>query len=157
MIHDLVGHALVTLNYKGRFVPRTRISTKKMSQKPRSCPNQEAVPTDLSESRLALGFSLLNSGWKWMSLHIWPLYDHFWPFFRHMYVHLSQNWGSDGHFEVLNRSTFWLLQKLWHKTQIFPFLFILQFCTKTRVCVFSVFCVFAFCVITFVRIKIYNR
>ena len=88
---------------------------------------------------------------KWMSLYKSPLYDLFWPIFCHMYVHLSQNWGSDNHFEVLNRSIFCLLQKLWHKTQIFPFLFILQFCTKTR------FCVFVFCVITFVPIKIYNR
>ena len=34
----------------------------------------------------------------------WPFYDHFWPFFCQLYEHLSQNWGSDGHFEVLNRS-----------------------------------------------------
>ena len=82
---------------------------------------------------------------KWMSLYKWPLYDLFWPFFRHMYVHLSQNWGSDGHFEVLNRSYLWLVQKLWHKTQIFPFLFYLPLCTKTDVCLFCVFlrfCVF---------------
>ena len=26
-------------------------------------------------------------------------------------MHLSQNWGSDGHFEVLNRSKIWLVQK----------------------------------------------
>ena len=31
----------------------------------------------------------------------WPFYDNFWPFFHQLYVHLSQNWGSDGHFEVL--------------------------------------------------------
>ena len=30
------------------------------------------------------------------------LKDRFWPFFRHMYLHLSQNRGTDGHFEVLN-------------------------------------------------------
>ena len=56
--------------------------------------------------------------------HKWPFYDHFWPFFRLLYVvHFSQNWGSDGHFEVLNGSKFWLVQKLWHKTKIFPFPF----------------------------------
>ena len=32
----------------------------------------------------------------------WQCYEHFRPFFCHMYVHLSQNWGSDGHFEVLS-------------------------------------------------------
>ena len=46
---------------------------------------------------------------KWMSLYKWPLYDLVWPFF----CHLSQNWGSDGNFEVLNRSKSWLGQKLW--------------------------------------------
>ena len=34
----------------------------------------------------------------------WQLYGHFQPFFCHMYIHLSQNWGSNGHFEVLNGS-----------------------------------------------------
>ena len=96
----------------------------------------------------------IKSVYKWMFLYKWPLYDLFWPFFCHMYVHLSQNWGSDGHFEVLNRSYLWLVEKLWHKTQIFPFLFLLRFCTKTDVCNFYVFCGFVFFVITFVPIKI---
>ena len=39
-------------------------------------------------------------------------YDHFWPFLWHMYGHLSQNWDSDGHFEVLNGSESWVL-KIW--------------------------------------------
>ena len=34
----------------------------------------------------------------------WPFYDHFWPYFWQLCFHLSQNWGSDGHFEVLNES-----------------------------------------------------
>ena len=64
--------------------------------------------------------------WKhfWNSLS--NLVNWLWPFSAiicHMFVHFSQNWGSDGHFEVLNWSEFWLVQKLWHKTQIFPFLF----------------------------------
>ena len=113
-----------------------------------------SLPSDFRQGSPAV--NKVKSVWKQMSLYIWPFYDHFWPFFRHMYVHLSQNWGSYRHFEVRNRSTFWLLQKLWHKTQIFPFRFLLQFCTKTGVCVFCVFCIFVFCVITFVTIKIYN-
>jgi hypothetical protein len=32
----------------------------------------------------------------------WPFYYHIWPFFCQLYVYLSQNWDSDGHFEVLN-------------------------------------------------------
>ena len=51
----------------------------------------------------------LKSVYKRMFLYKWPLYDLFWPFFSHTYVYLSQNWGSDGHFEVLNRSTVWTL------------------------------------------------
>ena len=43
-----------------------------------------------------------------------PFFDHFWPFFW-------QNWGSDGHFEVLNGSEPQLVQKLWHKMQIYFF------------------------------------
>ena len=74
--------------------------------------------------------------------------------FCHVYLHLPQNWGSDGHFEELNKSNLWLVQNLWHKTQIFPFLFLLRFGTKTDICLFCVFCVLVFFVITFVPIKI---
>jgi hypothetical protein len=73
---------------------------------------------------------LLKTVSKWMSLYKRPLYDLFWPYFCHMYVYLSQNWGSDGHFEVLNMSYLWLVQKLGHKTQIFPFLFLWDFVQK---------------------------
>ena len=33
-----------------------------------------------------------------------PFYDHIWPFFCQPHGYLSQNWVSDGHFEVLNES-----------------------------------------------------
>ena len=33
-----------------------------------------------------------------------PFYDHIWPLFCQPHVYLSQNWDSDGHFEVLNES-----------------------------------------------------
>ena len=46
---------------------------------------------------------LLKTVSKWMSCYKWPLYNLFWSFFCLMYVQLPQNWGSDGHFEVLNR------------------------------------------------------
>ena len=94
---------------------------------------------------------------KRMFFYKWPLYDLFWPLFGHMYLHLPQNWGSDGHFEELNKSNIWLVQNLWHKTQIFPFLFLLRFGTKTDICLFCVFCVLVFFVITFVPIKIKTR
>ena len=96
----------------------------------------------------------IKSVYKRMSLYKCPLYDHSWSFFCHMCVYLSQNWGSDGHFEVLNRPYLWLVENLWCKTQIFPFLFFLRFCTKTDICIFFVFYVFVFFVITFVPIKI---
>ena len=47
---------------------------------------------------------VLKKDSKRTSLYKWPCYDHFWPFFCHLYVHLSQKWGLDGQFEVLNRS-----------------------------------------------------
>ena len=105
-------------------------------------------------NRLYLLNQIVNSDWKWMSIYKWPLYDYFWPFFCHMYVHLSQNCGSEDHFEVLNRSYLWLVKKLWHKTQEFPFLFFSRFCTKTDICIFFVFYIFLFFVMTFVTIKI---
>ena len=42
-------------------------------------------------------------------------YNHFWSFFCQLSEHLSQNWDSDGHFEVLYESKNQLVQKLWHK------------------------------------------
>ena len=81
---------------------------------------------------------------KRMFLYKWPLYDLFWPFFHHKYDHLLQNWGSDGHFEVLNRSYLRLVQELWHKTQIFPFLFFVILYKNRHFCLlhFLWFCVF---------------
>ena len=43
--------------------------------------------------------------------HKRPFYDHFWPFFCQLHRNLSQNWGSDGHFQVLNSSKSYLVQK----------------------------------------------
>ena len=54
-------------------------------------------------SKLMLSLSTyyyVNSVSRWKSL------IRFWPFFRHMYIHLSQNWDSDGHFKVLNINWF---------------------------------------------------
>ena len=48
----------------------------------------------------------------------------------------------------------YIVQQLWHKMQIFPFLYISvfsRFCTKTHI---RVFCVFGCFIITFVPIKI---
>ena len=78
--------------------------------------------------------NLIKSVYKRMFLYKWPLYDLFWSFFCHMYVRLSQNWGSDNHFEVINRSYLWLVEKLWHKMQIFLHLFcFLCFCVGISV------------------------
>ena len=71
----------------------------------------------------------------------WPFYDHFRPFFGQLHDFISQNWGSDGHFEVLNRSKPWLIQKLWLKMQIFPFPFFCDIVEKNAF-VFFVFFVF---------------
>ena len=44
-------------------------------------------------------------------------------FFCQVPRYLSQNSGFNGHFEGFNLSKSWLDQKLWHKTQLFLFLF----------------------------------
>ena len=59
---------------------------------------------------------------KWKAL----LSDNFMTIFSlfcHMHVHLSQNWDQNNHFDVLNGSQYWLVQKLWYKIRIFSFLF----------------------------------
>ena len=43
------------------------------------------------------------------------VFDHFWSFLCLLHENLSQNWDSDGHFEVLGASKSWLDQKLQHK------------------------------------------
>ena len=86
----------------------------------------------------------IKSVYKRMSLYKCPLYDHSWSFFCHMCVYLSQNWGSDGHFEVLNRPYLWLVENLWCKTQIFPFLFFCDFVQKQIFASFLFFTFFCF-------------
>ena len=73
----------------------------------------------------------------------WPFYDHCRPFFWPLYNHISQFWGSDCHFEVLNRSKPWLIQKLWLKMQIFPSIW--DIVEKKYICVFCIFV--SFCVL----------
>ena len=51
---------------------------------------------------LRLNATLANS--QKMATDKWPIYEHFWSFFCQLYIHLSQNWGSNGHFEVLTKS-----------------------------------------------------
>ena len=89
-----------------------------------------------------------------MSLYKWSCYDHIWPFFCHMYVYLSQNWGLDGHFKVLNRSEPWFIQNLWLKMQIFPYMFFGNIVEKKCIWVFWVLVFFPFCVIIIVPIMI---
>ena len=48
----------------------------------------------------------------------WSFYDPFWSFFCQLRQYLSQNWASDGHFDVSNMPKSYLDQKLWHKTQL---------------------------------------
>ena len=74
----------------------------------------------------------------------WPFYDHIWPFFCQLYVYLSQNWDSDGHFEVLYESESYLVQKLWHKMQKHKKANEC-FCTKSQKTEMEIF---AFCIIT---------
>ena len=108
-------------------------------------------------------FHFVRKKWKFTT-HKWPFYDHFWPIFRQLQKNLSKNWSSNGHFEVLTWFKFWLVQKSWHKTQIFPFPFFCDFVKKSLICVvilqylgFLHCCVFFICVITFETIKFCGR
>ena len=89
--------------------------------------------------------SFLKTVSKWMSLYKSPLYYLFWPLFCHMYVHLSQNWGSDGHFEVLNRCYLWwfksndTISKYFH---FFSFFAIFYKSRRLYLLLFLRFCVF---------------
>ena len=82
----------------------------------------------------------------------WPFYYLFWPFFCQLYANLSQNWDSDGHVEVLNKSKSSLVQKLWQKKQkrkkhkICKHLFLYRIANKKEMEIF------AFCVISIVPI-----
>ena len=69
---------------------------------------------------------------------LWPLLAIFWQ----LCDYITQNWDSDGHFEVLNRSKPWLIQKLWLKMQIFPFPF---FCDIVEKNAFVFFAFLHFC------------
>ena len=83
--------------------------------------------------------------------HKWQFYNYIRQFLCLMYVYLSQNWSSDGHFDMLNGSKFWLVQKLYYKMQIFPFPLHTTYIKKMKICVF---CIFAFFVISWEPIKI---
>ena len=79
----------------------------------------------------------------------WPFLDHIWPFFGHLHVCLSQNWDSDGPFEVLNESKSSLVPKLWQKTlkckkhKRWKHLFLYKIAKEKEMEIF------AYCVITF--------
>ena len=48
----------------------------------------------------------------------WWFYHYFWPVFCQLHVCLSQNWSSDGHFEVLDKSKYVsVAPKVWQKMQ----------------------------------------
>ena len=99
---------------------------KNKSIKPLFCPLGCQGPTNCSPGFSDLPWWQLFLFWYivWSEMKNtdkWQGYYHFQLFFCHVYVHLSQNWGADSHFEVLYWSKFWLVLKLGHKTQIFPF------------------------------------
>ena len=98
----------------------------------------------LQRSMIPIVWIKTNNNAKWL------FYGYFWPFFRQLYVYLSQNWDSEGHFDVLNRSKIWLVLRFDTKCKYFHFRCV-AILYKIHI---WVFCVFAFCVITFVPIRI---
>ena len=81
--------------------------------------------------------------------HKWPFYNHFLTIFCHMYVHLSQNWGSGCHFEMINGSKSWFFSWVMTQNANISISAFLQFCRQNSYVFFN-----AFCDITFVQIKI---
>ena len=59
--------------------------------------------------------------------NLWLMNDCFTTVFVHLYAYYID---SNGHFEVLNRSKSYFVQKLWLKIQIFLFPLFLEFCKK---------------------------
>ena len=57
------------------------------------------------------------------NLLVWLFYSHFWGIFCQPYGYLSQIFGADGHFRLLNMSKSQLDPKLKAKMQIIIFLF----------------------------------
>ena len=57
---------------------------------------------------------------------------HFTTLSGHCHRYLSQNWNSDGHFEMLNGSVILSVLELWHKTLKFLFLVFNDFVRKKK-------------------------
>jgi hypothetical protein len=66
------------------------------------------------------------------NLWVWLFYSYFRDIFCQPYTYLSQTFGADGHFEVLNMYKSQLDQKLKAKTQIILFLFFFNFGRKNH-------------------------
>ena len=68
------------------------------------------LPSFFGHFRYIVDFDDANNGWKTILLFnsndnsVFQYFNHFRPYFHQLYVHLSQCWGSDGHFKVLNWS-----------------------------------------------------
>ena len=86
-----------------------------------STPEREFCGDNSSFFNFFKNFRQLNCRFTTISSH----------FFCYLHKYLSWKRSSDGHFEVLNRSVFWLVHELWHKTQIFPFPVFTNFVKKT--------------------------
>ena len=59
-------------------------------------------------------FSILEEKKSKINVSKMANFDHLWSFFWQLHRYLSQNWHSEGHFEVLRVSKSYLDQKLWH-------------------------------------------
>ena len=81
----------------------------------RTCQNLDWVKSYGLRCNLSLCASSANS--KKIEADKLPFLDHIWPLFCKLHTNLSQNWDSEGHFEVLNNSKPELEQKIWQKTQ----------------------------------------
>ena len=64
---------------------------------------RDNIKTDFNQMNDNLYKKSIQNALQKIATDKWPFYYHVWPFFCHLYVCPSQNWGSDSHFEVLNK------------------------------------------------------
>ena len=82
----------------------------------------------------------IKTDWKRMSLYKWPCYDQFWPFFEicmFIFHKTEVQMVIRTCLTGLNSNKFWLVQKLWQKTEIFSFPFFCNFVQKHKLAFFE--------------------
>ena len=120
-------------------------------------PTSISCSTSIPESRVSRHLSKLvtyikiksiSRGWgEKKCTDKFPFYIYFKPNFRHLHEYFSQNWSSEGHFEVLDGSVLILIgSKVMTQNAIFSIFVLVRFCKKkiSYVLFLVIFAFFAF-------------